>query len=314
VSEKVRDRQRDRQRQTDREKGRETDRQTDREGQALVIGCRAAVYHRGLTEELGIKQEEPTPVDEDNHITGTMATGPIGKSQQMRQRNQLINYVRFLEQEKAVRIRIVASENQAADGLTKPMGPTQLWRRAPAMMGYSDAVAAIQRRVRIKYSKRGAANQNSSSNSSSGSSADETNGAEDETGRPITKQARRDEDQCRSRMGMDADEDRWHTDDRASTRTNTVTRSALTARIQMNNELLREEDMSETEYREEIARGERAVRAEANATTNSDATAGQLIRRAHTHGTKTLADGKHRGVTLKGIRSLMRNNNQHQPT
>jgi hypothetical protein len=118
---------------------------------ALVNGTKIAVTHRGLSEELGQNPTGPTPIYEDNTTTLAVLTGLSGKSQHLLHRAQLITFVAEYVRQGIVDVIKVGTENQAADNLTKNLGPTKTFAAAPLTNGHHPEIVVMQRRVLQKF-------------------------------------------------------------------------------------------------------------------------------------------------------------------
>ena len=109
---------------------------TEAENAAAVEATKEIVWFRALLEELGFPQLEPTLVYADNASMITLANDFSGNHKRVKHYMTRINYM--IEQVKlqSIKFEHVSSEDNVADILTKPLGPTAFLRLRPRLMGY----------------------------------------------------------------------------------------------------------------------------------------------------------------------------------
>ncbi|CAL8095938.1 unnamed protein product [Orchesella dallaii] len=93
---------------------------TEAEYKALSSGAKEAAWIRRLVEELGYEQPEPTEIFVDNQSAIRLSKNPEfhNRSKHIEVR---FHHVRNLIEEKQIDVSYVPTENQLADGLTKPL-------------------------------------------------------------------------------------------------------------------------------------------------------------------------------------------------
>jgi hypothetical protein len=122
---------------------------------AAIAGTKAALAERAMMQELGLEQQGPTPILEDNDTTRRTLMGLTGQTTAMRHQAQQIGFVEEHVRQGAVVIERCSGLEQPADGLTKVLGPTAHWFQfAPKLLGLSPELAQMQQRVLAKFGRR----------------------------------------------------------------------------------------------------------------------------------------------------------------
>jgi ribonuclease HI len=91
---------------------------TEAEYDALTEGCKYIEWMRNLMHELGITQDSPTIVAQDNRSTITLATQP-GTFKRSKQNLVRYHYVKQLIKEQVIALKWVETNQMLADVLTK---------------------------------------------------------------------------------------------------------------------------------------------------------------------------------------------------
>jgi hypothetical protein len=108
---------------------------TEAEHSAAVEAVKEIMWLRQLLTELGFPQLEPTPIFEDNASMITLAQDYSGNHKRVKHYITRINFL--IEQVKAgvVEFTHVATVDNIADILTKPLGPDQFLHLRPLLLG-----------------------------------------------------------------------------------------------------------------------------------------------------------------------------------
>jgi hypothetical protein len=115
---------------------------------AVVEATKGDVYFREVLEEAGLKQEGPTPLEEDNDTVTAVVRDLSNKTKKMRNRMQMVHFVQGYEQAGIIAMVRVDTAKQTADLMTaKVIGPTEHWRKAPWVQGDSAEIREMQQRV-----------------------------------------------------------------------------------------------------------------------------------------------------------------------
>lgn len=109
---------------------------TEAENAAAVEATKEIVWFRGLLEELGFKQLEPTMVYCDNASTITMAHDFSGNYKRVKHYMVRVNFMLEQVRLQSVNLKHVDTKLNVADILTKPLGPTDFLRLRPMLLGY----------------------------------------------------------------------------------------------------------------------------------------------------------------------------------
>ena len=108
---------------------------TEAEPIAAVTAAKTVKYIRAVLDELGIKQDEPTPIYEDNKsaIDIINANKPTGRSRHIDIR---FFAIQDWKQQGHIKMEHIPGIINPADGLTKPLGYVLHSRHAEYIMGH----------------------------------------------------------------------------------------------------------------------------------------------------------------------------------
>ena len=110
---------------------------TEAENAAAVEATKEIMWFRELLGELGFPQLEPTLMFADNASMITLANDFSGNHKRVKHYMTRINFMIEQVQLQSIRLEHVSSEDNVADILTKPLGPTAFLRLRPILMGYA---------------------------------------------------------------------------------------------------------------------------------------------------------------------------------
>jgi hypothetical protein len=109
---------------------------TECENAAAVEAAKEIIWFRGLLNELGFPQLEPTVMFADNASMIALATDYSGNHKRVKHYLTRINFMIEQVKEHVINIKFVQSEYNIADILTKPLGPQQFLFLRPKLLGY----------------------------------------------------------------------------------------------------------------------------------------------------------------------------------
>ena len=123
------------------EKGTISNSATVAEGKALAANVSSAVVIRGIMGELGDSQQNiPTRLDEDNEALVTVITRLTPHSDLLKHERALIHWLRCYVLDHTIEPRLVRTENQPADTLTKNIGVLRHLHSLPYLLGEQQAI------------------------------------------------------------------------------------------------------------------------------------------------------------------------------
>jgi hypothetical protein len=103
---------------------------------AVAAAVQDAIYLRQLFNDLGFEQREPTVIYEDNQGCIALTENPV-----MHKRTKHIDirhhFIREKVESKEIVLKYVATRDQLADMLTKPLKRPELERLRGVVMGHS---------------------------------------------------------------------------------------------------------------------------------------------------------------------------------
>ncbi len=94
------------------------------------------IYARRLLEKLGFSQSDPTPIYEDNSNCIKLAGGAVGGSDRAKHIDFRQHFVHEAQDKKVLQLVPVASSDNVADLLTKPLLKASLLILRRRLMGY----------------------------------------------------------------------------------------------------------------------------------------------------------------------------------
>ena len=109
---------------------------TESENAAAVEAAKEIIWFRSLLNELGFSQLEPTIVFADNSSMITLAQDFSGNHKRVKHYLRRINFLIELIKTNVIHFTHVATENNIADILTKPLGPHQFIQLRGILLGY----------------------------------------------------------------------------------------------------------------------------------------------------------------------------------
>lgn len=110
---------------------------TEAENAAAVEAAKEIKWFRDFLNELGFPQAEPTVVFADNSSMITLAQNFSGNHKRVKHYLRRINFLIELIKTSVIHFTHVASENNIADILTKPLGPQQFIHLRDILLGYA---------------------------------------------------------------------------------------------------------------------------------------------------------------------------------
>jgi hypothetical protein len=108
---------------------------TEAEHSAAVEAVKEIMWLRQLLAELGFPQLEPTPIFEDNASMITLAQDYSGNHKRVKHYITRINFLIEQVKDGIVEFTHVATVDNIADILTKPLGPDQFLHLRPLLLG-----------------------------------------------------------------------------------------------------------------------------------------------------------------------------------
>jgi hypothetical protein len=103
------------------------------------------VVIRGIADELGFPQDQPTNIEEDNQSVCQLTKDINGKGKRCRHIARHIAFVAGYIQEEIVKLQQVKTQEQEANILTKILSsPYEHWREAERLLGQSEEISTIR--------------------------------------------------------------------------------------------------------------------------------------------------------------------------
>ena len=109
---------------------------TESENAAAVEAGKEIIWFQSLLNELGFNQLEPTIVFADNSSMITLAQNFSGNHKRVKHYLRRINFLIELIKSNVIQLIHVPTENNIADILTKPLGPSQFIQLRDILLGY----------------------------------------------------------------------------------------------------------------------------------------------------------------------------------
>jgi len=110
---------------------------TEAEHKAAIEALQEIIWLRELLKEIGYEQKQPTIIYEDNKSTMTLGENFSGKVKKVKHFLRSIQYMmEHVNELKTIMFEYLVTDEQIADVLTKPLGPSEFLRLRDWLLGH----------------------------------------------------------------------------------------------------------------------------------------------------------------------------------